>query len=84
MTSVLKDKSDQTFTVLIVQKMATFFSMSFARNIRAFQFACHELQPEVTDFISLVVQTPLIPISSIAAISFDDCSYQEQYSPRRM
>lgn len=79
MTSVLKDQSDQTFTVLIVQKMASFFSLSFARNIRAFQFACHELQPEVTDIIALEVQTPLIPISSNAAISFEDTSfYYEQ------
>lgn len=55
----------------MVEKMSTFFSTTFVMNLRAFQYVCHEHQPEVIKHLSLEVQTPLVPICTTFIKSFE-------------
>jgi hypothetical protein len=49
------------FTVSDVKKMTSFFSLTFAQNVRAFQYVCCELRDEVEEHRLVPVQTPLWP-----------------------
>lgn len=72
MAAILTERTDESLSVQTVEKMTSFFSRNFARNIRAFQYVCQELQSEVIEYIAPEVQTPLIPACMSSCISFED------------
>ena len=72
MSSVVMEPREQRFTLHNVEKLSIFFSNTFARNVAAFQYLCHELQPEIIETRMLPIQTPLQPIDTTLAVSFND------------
>lgn len=74
MSSILEKPDDKIFSIDDVGKLSSFFSLTFAQNVRAFQFVCQELQSEVVEQRLLSIQTPLIPMGTILASSIFDLS----------
>ena len=72
MAAILAEQLDRRISVQTVEKMTTFFSFNFTRNLRAFQYVCQELQAEMIEFIIPEVQTPLIPACMSSCVSFKD------------
>jgi hypothetical protein len=58
------------FSVKEVEMLSSFFSLTFAQNIKAFQYVCYEIQPEIIESRKLHMQTPLIPFPTSSATSF--------------
>jgi hypothetical protein len=58
------------FSVKEIEMLSSFFSLTFAQNIKAFQYVCYEIQPEVIESRRLHIQTPLIPFPTSSATSF--------------
>ena len=74
MSSVIEEPREQKFTLKNIEELSSFFSNCFARNVGAFQYLCQELQPEIIETRMLPIQTPLQPIRTILAVSFQDLS----------
>jgi hypothetical protein len=64
-----RDQVQRTFTVKEVEKLSTFFGLTFTQNVKSFQYICEEIQPEVIESRLLSVQTPLIPMDTSKATS---------------
>jgi hypothetical protein len=56
-----EDAVQPLFTVNDVKKVTSFFSLTFAQNVRAFQYVCSELRDEVEEHRLIPIQTPLWP-----------------------
>jgi hypothetical protein len=68
---VAKGSSPPVFTVEDIEKITSFFSLTFAQNVRAFQYVCSELQEQVVSRRLLPMQTPLtsLPLSQATSIT---------------
>jgi hypothetical protein len=75
MQSIVPDKHDQLFSVREIESLSSFFSLSFAQNVKAFQYVCEELQPEVMETFLLSVQCPLSPTATAVAVSFEETAH---------
>lgn len=62
--------ASKTFSVKEIEMLSTFFSLTFAQNVKAFQYVCKEIQPEIIENRRLSIQTPLVPFPTSAATSF--------------
>ena len=72
MSYILDKPEEKIFSTDDVGKLSSFFYITFAQNVRAFQFVCQELQSEVVEQRLLSIQTPLVPMSTILASSTSD------------
>lgn len=72
MSYIRQESTGRIFTLCDVEKMSSFFSLTFGQNVRAFQYVCQELQSEVVEHRLLSIQTPLIPMSTALVSSFLD------------
>jgi hypothetical protein len=74
MSFLLQERHDgdaiKKFSVKEIEMLSSFFSLTFAQNIKAFQYVCYEIQPEIIESRRLHIQTPLIPFPTYSATSF--------------